>query len=227
MLLASPRYPSVITGEVIHQVCPNCREPLAVATALRTAADKWNISTAERRAAWLANLAEESGQFNRVAENLNYSAKGLAQTWPHRYARNSDVRPRVPNALALQIERNPEKIANTTYANRMGNGGPESGDGWKYRGRGWAQLTGKDNYLEAAAALGLPLVHYPELVCEKDVSATVAGWFWTQKGMNKFADAGDFKEVCRRWNGDATGEDQPRRESYFVQFLAALRPRMH
>jgi putative chitinase len=176
---------------------------------------------------WLANLAEESGQFNRVAENLNYSAKALARTWPHRYARNPDAKERVPNELALQIAGHPEKIANLTYANRMGNGAPETGEGWLYRGRGWAQLTGKANYTRATAALGLPLLGHPELVCEPAVNALVAGWFWVEKGMNTHADAGDFKEVCRRWNGDATGDDQPRREDYFHRFKAALNPRMH
>lgn len=217
----------MITGDVIHQVCGNCRAPEAVAKALQQAADKWDITTVGRQAAWLANLAEESGQFNRVAENLNYSAKGLAQTWPHRYAMDKDVQPRVPNALALQIARNPEKIANLTYANRMGNRGPETGDGWLYRGRGWAQLTGHENYAKATAALGLPLLGHPELVCELGPNALIAGWFWADEKMNVLADAGDFRAVCRKWNGDAVGDDQARREHYFALFTAALAPRMH
>lgn len=119
----------------------------------------------------LATAFHETGRkMQPVVENLNYSAQGLAGNWPARYAVNPRVRPCKPNSVALKIARNPEAIANNCYANRMGNGDEVSGDGWKYRGRGLPQTTGKVNYIWAKELTGIDVINDPDLMCKLPVS---------------------------------------------------------
>ena len=126
---------------------------------LSQAAHRYQIDANPRRmAAWLATIAHESARLTSVVENLNYSAMGLAQTWPSRYADMAGQ----PTRLALDIARLPPAIANLTYAGRMGNGDAASGDGWRYRGRGLIQITGRANYAQSGAELGLDLINKPE-----------------------------------------------------------------
>ena len=139
------------------------RHALAVqyAPLLAIAAHRYHIDAPPRRvAAWLATLAHESARFTRLVENLNYSAEGLAATWPARYADMTGQ----PNATAQRIARKPEDIANLTYAGRLGNGSAGSGDGWRYRGRGLIQITGRANYARSGAELGLDLINKPEQI---------------------------------------------------------------
>lgn len=162
---------------------------------------KWGIDTPARRAMFLAQCAHESQGLEHLVENLNYSADGLARTWPNRYAKDGK-----PNALALQIARKPELIGNHTYANRMGNGAPETGDGWKYRGRCLIMITGRDMYRKAGAATGLDLINHPELAEEPDSAAQIAGWLWAvEKGCNPYADRGDIEGSTRAINGGLIG----------------------
>ena len=119
------------------------------AGAIRAACRQFNIDTPERLAAFLAQVGHESGSLARVVENLNYGADGLLRTWPSRFDR----------ATAAALARKPEAIANLVYANRMGNGSPESGDGWRYRGRGLIQLTGRANYAGMSETLSDVYVH--------------------------------------------------------------------
>lgn len=163
----------------------------------------YGIDTAKRIAAFIAQIAHESGDFTRVTENLNYSAQGLANTWKTRYSLPNGK----PNELALKIQRNPEAIANHTYSGRYGNGDIASGDGWRYRGRGLKQLTFKDNYARCAADTGLPLVKQPELLELPDGAAISACWFWEKNGLNRFADSGDFRGLTRAINGGYNGLD--------------------
>lgn len=172
-------------------------EPLKAAMAL------YGIDTDQRVSHFLAQVAHESEGFTRVQESLNYSAERLAKVWPRRFAGDSGQ----PNELAYQLHRKPQQIANHVYANRMGNGPVESGDGWAYRGRGLIQLTGKSNYLAASVALyGSNLLWIePDKVLEPDVAALTACWFWTSNGLNELAELGDVAKVTRRINGGTVG----------------------
>ena len=171
---------------------------------LSMAAHRYQIDATPRRlAAWLATIAHESARLTRVVENLNYSAQGLAQTWPSRYADMTGE----PNALAQSIARKPATIASLTYANRMGNGPSETGDGWIYRGRGLIQITGRDNYDRSGDAMGLDLILNPEQLEQPYPAAMSAAEWWHRHGCNVFADVGDMAAVTRRVNGGLTGLD--------------------
>ena len=168
------------------------------------AAHRYQIDASPRRvAAWLATIAHESARLTTLVENLNYSAQGLAATWPARYADMTGA----PNASAIRIARKPEIIANLTYARRLGNGNAESGDGWRYRGRGLIQITGRDNYARAGAELGLDLIAHPEQLEQPFLAALSAAEWWHRHGCNILADIGDMAEVTRRVNGGLTGLD--------------------
>lgn len=182
------------------------RHALAVqyAPLLAIAAHRYHIDTTPRRvAAWLATLAHESARFTRLVENLNYSAEGLAATWPARYADMAGQ----PSALAQSIARKPATIASLTYANRMGNGPSETGDGWIYRGRGLIQITGRDNYDRSGDALGLDLILNPERLEDPYYAALSAAEWWHRHGCNELADTGDLADVTRRVNGGLAGLD--------------------
>lgn len=168
------------------------------------AARRYQIDASPRRiAAWLATIAHESARLTSVVENLNYSARGLAQTWPSHYADMTGQ----PNALAQSIARKPATIASLTYANRMGNGPSETGDGWIYRGRGLIQITGRDNYDRSGDALGLDLILNPERLEEPYYAALSAAEWWHRHGCNELADTGDMAAVTRKVNGGLTGLD--------------------
>ena len=134
---------------------------------------EFEINTPQRIASFLAQTSHESGGYTMLSENLNYKAATLAACWPNRFAvLGADKKPikengkLVPTAVANSIAGKPELIANMVYSSRMGNGPAESGEGWKYRGRGLKQLTGKDNYTRCGAALGIDLVANPDLLLE-------------------------------------------------------------
>ena len=168
------------------------------------AAHRYQIDASPRRlAAWLATIAHESARLTLLVENLNYSADGLAQTWPSRYADMTGQ----PNATAIRIARKPEDIANLTYSGRMGNGSAGSGDGWRYRGRGLIQITGRANYAASGAELGLDLILNPERLEEPYYAAMSAAEWWHRHGCNELADTGDLAAVTRRVNGGLTGLD--------------------
>lgn len=168
------------------------------------AAHRYQIDANPRRvSAWLATIAHESARLTRVVENLNYSAEGLARTWPARYADMAGQ----PNATARRIARHPEQIANLTYAGRMGNGTAGSGDGWRYRGRGLIQITGRSNYAASGVSLGLDLIDHPELLEQPHYSAMSAAEWWHRHGCNELADTGDMAAVTRKVNGGLNGLD--------------------
>ena len=177
------------------------------ARPLSMAARRYHINTPLRLAAWIAQMGHESASLSRLVENMNYSAAGLAKTWPSRFAeRGPDGKPdpNKPNELARQLHRRPEEIANTVYANRMGNGSSSSGDGWTYRGHGPFQLTGRENHLAFWTSLGHPLGP-PEALLMPPVGAMSAGWFWHSRGLNELADNEEFEAITRRINGGLIG----------------------
>lgn len=177
---------------------------------------RFSLTTSTRQSAFLAQTAHESAGFTRLTENLNYSATGLAATWPGRF-RGADGQ---PNALAQVLHRRPEAIANLVYANRMGNGPEASGDGWRYRGRGLLQITGRAQYQRCGAALGLPLVEQPDLLAQPEPAVLSAAWFWQVNGLNELADAGDFEAITRRINGGLNGLAE--RRALWAKFREAL-----
>ncbi|TAN57611.1 MAG: glycoside hydrolase family 19 protein [Magnetospirillum sp.] len=181
-----------------------CATPLAEACA------EWGIDTPLRLAAFLAQIAHESGQFRSLAENLNYSAEALLRVFP----RHFDA------GRAAAYARQPERIAARVYANRMGNGDEASGDGWRYCGRGLIQVTGKTNYAACGAALGLDLIAQPELLEHPGPAARSAGWFWHRNALNRPADARDIETITRRTNGGLTGLED--RKAHYARACAAL-----
>jgi putative chitinase len=156
--------------------------------------EKYQINTPKRQACFIGQCMHESGGFKQLKENLNYSARGLMNTWPSRF----------PDAdTAEKFARQPEMIANKVYSGRMGN--TEDGDGAKYIGRGLIQLTGKDNYKAFGDAIGEDLVANPQLVEEPRYAALSAGWFWNKRGLNALADAMDITTMTIRINGGKIG----------------------
>jgi putative chitinase len=165
---------------------------------LNAAMLRFSIDTPQRAAAFIGQCAHESGNFTALSENLNYKAESLVRVWPRHFPTLE---------VAAQYHRQPEKIANRAYANRMGNGPEASGDGWKYRGRGLIQLTGKDNYRLASDALSVDLVATPDLVTQPDMAALTAAWFWNKNNLNALADAGNNELISKRINGGTHGMD--------------------
>jgi len=162
---------------------------------LKRAMVRFDITSPVREAAFLAQVGHESGGMTRFVENLNYSAAGLQATWPSRFTAEE----------AIEYARKPQMIANKVYADRMGNGPESSGEGWKYRGRGLLQITGKDNYEEIGYALNLPLVPVPELLEQEEWAALSAALWWWKNGLNHLADNGLFELITRRINGGFHG----------------------
>lgn len=164
---------------------------------------RYDITSIARASAYLAQIGHESAGLTRFEENLNYSAARLAAVWPSRYKAFNGG----PNALATQIARNPQAIANNTYANRMGNGDVLSGDGWRYRGRGPLQVTGKEGYRKAQVMTGRPFLENPDLMATYDGGLEAAAATWRDKGCNTLADQGRFSEITRRINGGMNGAE--------------------
>lgn len=166
-----------------------------------------NLDSGLRLAYFLGQCAHESGGFARLEENLNYSAQGLANTWPKRFAKDHLAEKKTPNDLALRLSRQPELIANSVYSSRLGNGAEATGDGWRYRGRGLIQLTGRDNYARASLALfnDERLVQTPAQVEQPLVACLTAAWFWAQRGLNQMADRDDVRGATRAINGGLVG----------------------
>jgi len=159
----------------------------------------YGINTPKRIAAFLAQIAHESGGLSRLVENLNYSADGLAKTWPKRFA-NPD---KTPNLLAIELERKPIQIANHVYANRNGNSDEASGDGWKFRGRGLIQLTFKNNYLSIRDKTGLDIYNNPDLLLEPEGAVKSACAYWDMNKLNRFEN--DFTALRKSINGGLNG----------------------
>lgn len=193
-------------------VAARVKDPAKWLDAVVEACVRFQINTPKRVAAFLAQTAHESGGYTMLEENLNYSADTMAVVWPNRFAEmGPDKKPikengkNKPNKFALALHRKPEMIANVVYSNRMGNGTIESGEGWKYRGRGLKQLTGKDNYTRCGQSLGVDLVSQPELLLTPEYAALSAGWFWNSNRLSEFADSDDFVGMTKKINGGTIG----------------------
>jgi putative chitinase len=187
--------------------------PDAVIRQIPDCATKFDINTPLRLAHFLAQCGHESNGFITTQENLNYSADGLKKIFPKYF----------PDDLADSYARQPEKIASRVYANRMGNGDEASGDGYTYRGRGYIQLTGKDNYRAFGEATGVDSLNNPDSVADP-YALLSAGWFWNSRALNALADAGAsdeaVTEITERVNGGTLGLDD--RISRFKEIYAVL-----
>lgn len=180
--------------------------------------DRWFINTPLRQAGFLAQITWESGRLNNLQESLNYSVQGLVNTWPKRFGKEIEAgdgkKVLVPNERAKALGRSPEHpanqqgIANYVYANRMGNAPEETGDGWRFRGRGPKQITGHDNYKACGQALGLDLLGHPDLLLEPRYGALAAGWYWDMSGCSPLMDKKDFRAVTIAINGGLLGYNE-------------------
>lgn len=188
-----------VTLELLQKICPKTKQSVLVPYV-----DPFNevgkhydlFENPKRIAAFLAQTAHESGGFTAVKENLNYGAKGLVNTFK-KYFPNEE--------FAKQYERQPEKIANRVYANRMKNGDEASGDGFRFRGRGLIQLTGRDNYTRLAKSLDMTLDETVEYLETPAGAVASAGWFWDVNKLNIYCDKDDFVGLTRRINGGTIG----------------------
>lgn len=164
-------------------------EPLSAAMA------QFSINTVSRASMFLAHVGEESANLLCVEERLNYSAEGLLAAWPARF----DL------VAAAAYAHKPVLIANRAYASEYGNGDEASGDGYRFRGRGPIQITFRENYRVCGDAIGHDLVTNPDLLTQPPIGALAAAWFWSSRGLNKLADAGDFRGTTQRINGGMNG----------------------
>ena len=189
---------------------PECKNPEEMCNLFDNLLSPAGIDTAERVCMFLAQTGHESGGFTIFSENLNYSAKGLRGVFGKYFP---------DDASALAYERKPEKIANKVYGGRMGNGPESSGDGFKYRGFGFIQLTGKDNYTAFSKDSGIDLVNDPEKY-RTDLSVAIksAIWFWNKNNLNKYADAKDITGATKKINGGTIGLDD--RTSRYNKLMA-------
>jgi putative chitinase len=187
-----------LTAQQLKACMPLIKEATVNANldALNKAMAAYEINTPIRVAHFLAQIAHESMHLNVVEENLNYSAAGLLKIFG-KYFKTLEE--------AKKVERQPAAIANIVYANRLGNGNTASGDGYKFRGRGAIQNTGKVNYALLTAALGIDLVTNPDLLKLPIHSLKAAGHYWKSKGLNELADKDDALTITKRINGGTNG----------------------
>lgn len=179
----------------LRALCPQASETIisGAAPVLDERAQSFEITTLLRRAHFIAQLAHESARFTKLTENLDYSAERIAAVWPRLKGR------------ADELAHNPEALGNAAYANRLGNGNELSGDGWRYRGRGLIQITGKGNYFARGNALELDLVSDPDQAEDPETAALIAMSFWQARGCSGQADRDDVEAVTRIINGGTEG----------------------
>ena len=179
--------------------------------ALDETMSAYSINTAKRQAMFIAQILHESGLLSRVVENLNYSGERLHVVFPKYFP---------TQASADAYARQPEKIANRVYANRLGNGNEASGDGYRFRGRGAIQLTGRSNYNACGGQVGHDLIKDPAWLETPEGALKSAAWFWSKNGLNTLADAGDIVAATKRINGGTNGLND--RKALYAKALALI-----
>lgn len=186
----------MLTISQLSAIMPHAgaRAPLFI-DHLNDAMVEFDIATPARQSAFLAQVAHESTSLNALSENLNYSAESLLRVFPKYFTASQ----------AAVYAKQPERIANRVYANRMGNGPEESGDGWTHRGAGLIQATGKENQCAIADHFGIPRENIGDWLRTVEGAARSAGLFWASHGLNELADAGDFLHITKRINGGING----------------------
>ena len=188
----------------------------SLADAFNETFAKFNIYTAPQQASWIGQCGHECGNFKNMEENLNYRAATLLKLFPRTPKRAWGFTPEE----AAAYEKQPRKIANRIYGNRMGNRDEASGDGYRFRGSGFLQLTGHSNFYHAGQALGVDFVMQPELVRTPRYAAQTAGWFWQTQRLNQYADSGDILTMTKRINGGTIGlEDRKKHIEHALHVL--------
>ena len=201
-----------LTEQQLQQIIPKNKYVSYWYTALQQLLPQYEINTPDRIAAFLAQCAHESGGFVFIKENLNYKWASLRKVFPKYFP---------TDALAQQYEKQPEKIANRVYANRMGNGPEESGDGWRFCGRGLIQVTGRENYSWFAASLQISPEEASEYMETFEGAAQSACWFWESNNLNQWADKGDIVTLTKRINGGTIGlEDRKKHYEHCLHVLS-------
>ena len=188
-----------VTKELLKQICPQTKDAVLekYVDPLNKIGEHFGLfENPKRMAAFLAQVAHESGSFNLVKEGLSYSADGLCKTFRKYF-------PTVESAQTYA--RKPEKIASKVYANRMGNGDESTGDGYKFCGRGLIQLTGRQNYTKFANSIGKSLEDTVKYLETAEGAVASAAWFWDVNKLNVYADKSDFVGLTRRINGGTIG----------------------
>ena len=177
---------------------------------------RFGITTPAQQASWIGQCGHECGNFRIMEENLNYRAATLLKLFPKTPKRAWGFTPEE----AAAYEKQPRKIANRIYGNRMGNRDEASGDGYRFRGSGFLQLTGHSNFFHAGKALGVDFVMEPELVRTPKYAAQTAGWFWQTHNLNQYADNRDFVTMTKRINGGTIGlEDRIKHITHAIAVL--------
>jgi putative chitinase len=179
--------------------------------ALNETFSRFNLTTNNQKAMFIGQCSHECGNFRLLEENLNYKAATLMKLWPKRFPSLE---------FANQFAGNAKRIANSVYANRMGNRDEASGDGYRFRGRGALQCTGHSTYFHAGKALGVDFVMQPDLIATPKYAALTAGWFWETHKLNPPSDALDYIKVTKIINGGTIGLDD--RIKHVQQALAVL-----
>jgi len=201
-----------LTLDQLKQVIPKNQYVGYWHHALAQLLPQYEINTPDRIAAFLAQCAHESGGFVFIKENLNYKWQSLRKVFPKYFP---------TDALAQQYEKQPQKIANRVYASRMGNGPEESGDGWRFCGRGLIQVTGRDNYSWFAASLQISPEEASEYMETFEGAAQSACWFWESNNLNQWADKQDILTLTKRINGGTLGlEDRKKHYEHCLHVLA-------
>lgn len=199
----------------IASVCPAAPIP-----ELEAAAKRFGIDTKLRQAHWLAQMAHESGGFKVVRESLNYSVEALTSLFGPK---------RITEAQAAQYGRKPGQVANQPALANILYGGPwgaknlgntQPGDGAKFIGRGFKQLTGRDNYTRCGVGIGMDLLEHPELLEQPKAAALSAGWFWDSRALNALADKDDIEAITKKINGGTIGLAE--RKAWLAKFKAVL-----
>jgi len=203
-----------ITLQQLQQLIPKNPYVKQWHNALSQLLPDYEINTAERIAAFVAQCAHESGGFTALKENLNYKAATLRKIFPKYFPDDATA------AHYASLPNKQEAIANKVYANRMGNGSEESGDGYRFCGRGLIQLTGRDNYSWFAASLNITVEEASEYLQTFEGAAQSACWFWETNSLNRWADAGDILTLTKKINGGTIGlEDRKKHYEHALHDL--------
>lgn len=183
------------TPQKLKMIIPNNRDTVKLHAAMSEILPQYNIDTIERVSMFVGQCAVESIEFNVMTENLNYSQTGLLRVFRKYFDANS----------AKAYARQPEKIANRVYANRMGNGPESSGDGWKFRGHGFIQLTGRYNHTLFADSMKMSIEEELSYIKTLEGSLRAACFFWANNDLNRYADRLDIVGATKRINGGTHG----------------------
>ena len=202
------------TQEKLAQLIPDCEYGVEYwYPELAEMLPIFEITSIARVSAFIAQTAHESGGYRFLKENLNYKAEQLMKTWPKRFPTME---------IANQYARQPEKIANKVYADRMGNGNEASGDGWRYCGRGLIQLTGKDNYSRFAEYAEIAVEDAPGYIETPRGAVHSACWFWYVNDCNTYVDKNSFEGLTKRINGGTLGlADRAKHYNHAIDVLSS------